>query len=187
MKCVSCCVVAVALVAPQFAVAQSAVPDSPLGCPPAELSRFHLRKTPNWSWQAALSLPPSRSQGRSTRHGRWAFCRTARSSLPKSRGGCCWLDRTAKVSHIGRPGRIDRGSWRLHRSRGRSELCRQRHNLPLLSCRYCRLIHHPGDEGQAGRAERNPHRPEVLFESTPGAKPEQLGGRIASTPAAISF
>ena len=34
MKCVSCCVVAVALVAPQFAVAQSAVPDSPLGCPP---------------------------------------------------------------------------------------------------------------------------------------------------------
>ena len=34
MKCVSCCVVAVALVAPQFAVAQSAVPNSPLGCPP---------------------------------------------------------------------------------------------------------------------------------------------------------
>src|SRR6476660_10183564 len=47
MKCVSRCVVAVALVAPQFAVAQSAAPDSPLGCPPGK----------------TLTIPPSEDAG----------------------------------------------------------------------------------------------------------------------------
>src|SRR6478736_9478358 len=47
MKCVSCCILVVALVTPQFAVASPLVPDSALGCPPGK----------------TLTIPPSEDAG----------------------------------------------------------------------------------------------------------------------------
>src|SRR6478752_9190004 len=97
MKCVSRCVVAVALVAPQFAVAQSAVPDSPLCCPPgrtltippSEDAELVLAGGPQLtSEQVAGPFDSPRSVG---------FLPDGWFQWPKSRGACCWSGRTAKV------------------------------------------------------------------------------------------
>lgn len=188
MKCVSCCVVAVALVAPQFAVAQSAVPDSPLGCPPgrtltippSEDAELVLAGGPQLtSEQVAGPFDSPRSVGFlpdgwflvAEKQGRLLLVRPDGEGVP--------ISGAPDVLTEGHGGFIDLAVDP---------------NYPVNDTIYLSYLVGTADSStirvmKAKLDDQNEALTDqqILFESTPGAKPEQLGGRIALTPDGYLF
>src|SRR6476620_1706470 len=171
MKCVSCCILVVALVTPQFAVASPLVPDSALGCPPgktltippSEDAGLVLAGGPQLtSEQVAGPFDSPRSVGFlpdgwflvAEKQGRLLLVRPDGEGLPISVDPDYAVNDTIYLSYL--VGTEDASTIRVMKAK----LDNQNEALT--------------DQ-------------QILFESTPGAKPEQLGGRIALTPDGYLF
>ncbi len=188
MKCVSCCVVAVALVAPQFAVAQSAVPDSPLGCPPgrtltippSEDAELVLAGGPQLtSEQVAGPFDSPRSVGFlpdgwflvAEKQGRLLLVRPDGEGVP--------ISGAPDVLTEGHGGFIDLAvdpNYAVNDTISLSYL------VGTADSSTIRVMKAKLDDQNEALTDQ-----QILFESTPGAKPEQLGGRIALTPDGYLF
>ena len=188
MKCVSCCVVAVALVAPQFAVAQSAVPDSPLGCPPgrtltippSEDAELVLAGGPQLtSEQVAGPFDSPRSVGFlpdgwflvAEKQGRLLLVRPDGEGVPIS----CAPD----VLTEGHGGFIDLA---VDPNYAVNDTIYLSYLVGTADSSTIRVMKAKLDDQNEALTDQ-----QILFESTPGAKPEQLGGRIALTPDGYLF
>jgi aldose sugar dehydrogenase len=188
MKCVSCCLVAVALVAPQFAVAQSAVPDSPLGCPPgrtltippSEDAELVLAGGPQLtSEQVAGPFDSPRSVGFlpdgwflvAEKQGRLLLVRPDGEGVP--------ISGAPDVLAEGHGGFIDLAvdpNYAVNNTIYLSYL------VGTADSSTIRVMKAKLEDQNEALTDQ-----QILFESTPGAKPEQLGGRIALTPDGYLF
>jgi aldose sugar dehydrogenase len=182
MKCVSCCVVAVALVAPQFAVAQSAVPDSPLGCPPgrtltippSEDAELVLAGGPQLtSEQVAGPFDSPRSVGFlpdgwflvAEKQGRLLLVRPDGEGVP--------ISGAPDVLTEGHGGFIDLA---VDPNYAVNDTIYLSYLVGTADSSTIRVMKAKLDDQNEALTDQ-----QILFESTPGAKPEQLGGRIALT------
>ncbi|MGA7374591.1 MAG: PQQ-dependent sugar dehydrogenase [Methyloceanibacter sp.] len=188
MKCVSCCVVAVALVAPQFAVAQSAVPDSPLGCPPgrtltippSEDAELVLAGGPQLtSEQVAGPFDSPRSVGFlpdgwflvAEKQGRLLLVRPDGEGVP--------ISGAPDVLTEGHGGFIDLA---VDPNYAVNDTIYLSYLVGTADSSTIRVMKAKLDDQNEALTDQ-----QILFESTPGAKPEQLGGRIALTPDGYLF
>ena len=188
MKCVSCCVVAVALVAPQFAVAQSAVPDSPLGCPPgrtltippSEDAELVLAGGPQLtSEQVAGPFDSPRSVGFlpdgwflvAEKQGRLLLVRPDGEGVP--------ISGAPDVLTEGHGGLIDLA---VDPNYAVTDPIYLSYLVGTADSSTIRVMKAKLDDQNEALTDQ-----QILFESTPGAKPEQLGGRIALTPDGYLF
>ena len=188
MKCVSCCVVAVALVAPQFAVAQSAVPDSPLGCPPgrtltippSEDAELVLAGGPQLtSEQVAGPFDSPRSVGFlpdgwflvAEKQGRLLLVRPDGEGVP--------ISGAPDVLTEGHGGFIDLA---VDPNYAVNDTIYLSYLVGTANSSTIRVMKAKLDDQNEALTDQ-----QILFESTPGAKPEQLGGRIALTPDGYLF
>ena len=188
MKCVSCCVVAVALVAPQFAVAQSAVPDSPLGCPPgrtltippSEDAELVLAGGPQvTSEQVAGPFDSPRSVGFlpdgwflvAEKQGRLLLVRPDGEGVP--------ISGAPGVMTEGHGGFIDLA---VDPNYAVNDTIYLSYLVGTADSSTIRVMKAKLDDQNEALTDQ-----QILFESTPGAKPEQLGGRIALTPDGYLF
>jgi aldose sugar dehydrogenase len=188
MKCVSRCVVAVALVAPQFAVAQSAVPDSPLGCPPgrtltippSEDAELVLAGGPQvTSEQVAGPFDSPRSVGFlpdgwflvAEKQGRLLLVRPDGEGVP--------ISGAPGVMTEGHGGFIDLA---VDPNYAVNDTIYLSYLVGTADSSTIRVMKAKLDDQNEALTDQ-----QILFESTPGAKPEQLGGRIALTPDGYLF
>ena len=188
MKCVSCCLVAVALVAPQFAVAQSAVPDSPLGCPPgrtltippSEDAELVLAGGPQvTSEQVAGPFDSPRSVGFlpdgwflvAEKQGRLLLVRPDGEGVP--------ISGAPGVMTEGHGGFIDLA---VDPNYAVNDTIYLSYLVGTADSSTIRVMKAKLDDQNEALTDQ-----QILFESTPGAKPEQLGGRIALTPDGYLF
>ena len=188
MKCVSCCVVAVALVAPQFAVAQSAVPNSPLGCPPgrtltippSEDAELVLAGGPQLtSEQVAGPFDSPRSVGFlpdgwflvAEKQGRLLLVRPDGEGVP--------ISGAPDVLTEGHGGFIDLA---VDPNYAVNDTIYLSYLVGTADSSTIRVMKAKLDDQNEALTDQ-----QILFESTPGAKPEQLGGRIALTPDGYLF
>ena len=188
MKCVSCCVMAVALVAPQFAVAQSAVPDSPLGCPPgrtltippSEDAELVLAGGPQLtSEQVAGPFDSPRSVGFlpdgwflvAEKQGRLLLVRPDGEGVP--------ISGAPDVLTEGHGGFIDLA---VDPNYAVNDTIYLSYLVGTADSSTIRVMKAKLDDQNEALTDQ-----QILFESTPGAKPEQLGGRIALTPDGYLF
>ena len=188
MKCVSCCVVAVALVAPQFAVAQSAVPDSALGCPPgrtltippSEDAELVLAGGPQvTSEQVAGPFDSPRSVGFlpdgwflvAEKQGRLLLVRPDGEGVP--------ISGAPGVMTEGHGGFIDLA---VDPNYAVNDTIYLSYLVGTADSSTIRVMKAKLDDQNEALTDQ-----QILFESTPGAKPEQLGGRIALTPDGYLF
>jgi len=180
--------VAVALVAPQFAVAQSAVPDSPLGCPPgrtltippSEDAELVLAGGPQvTSEQVAGPFDSPRSVGFlpdgwflvAEKQGRLLLVRPDGEGVP--------ISGAPGVMTEGHGGFIDLAvdpNYAVNNTIYLSYL------VGTADSSTIRVMKAKLDDQNEALTDQ-----QILFESTPGAKPEQLGGRIALTPDGYLF
>ena len=188
MKCVSRCVVAVALVAPQFAVAQSAVPDSALGCPPgrtltippSEDAELVLAGGPQvTSEQVAGPFDSPRSVGFlpdgwflvAEKQGRLLLVRPDGEGVP--------ISGAPGVMTEGHGGFIDLA---VDPNYAVNDTIYLSYLVGTADSSTIRVMKAKLDDQNEALTDQ-----QILFESTPGAKPEQLGGRIALTPDGYLF
>ena len=188
MKCVSCCVVAVALVAPQFAVAQSAVPDSPLGCPPGRTLTIPPSKDAELvlaggpqltSEQVAGPFDSPRSVGFlpdgwflvAEKQGRLLLVRPDGEGVP--------ISGAPDVLTEGHGGFIDLA---VDPNYAVNDTIYLSYLVGTADSSTIRVMKAKLDDQNEALTDQ-----QILFESTPGAKPEQLGGRIALTPDGYLF
>jgi hypothetical protein len=188
MKCVSCCILAVALITPQFAVASSLVPDSPLGCPPgqtltippSEDAELVLAGGPQLtSEQVAGPFDSPRSVGFlpdgwflvAEKQGRLLLVRPDGEGVP--------ISGVPEVRTEGHGGFIDLA---VDPDYAANDTIYLSYLVGTADASTIRVMKAKLD-GQNGALTDQ----QILFESTPGAKPEQLGGRIALTPDGYLF
>ncbi|MGC1347771.1 MAG: PQQ-dependent sugar dehydrogenase [Methyloceanibacter sp.] len=188
MKCVSCCVVAVALVAPQFAVAQSAVPDSPLGCPPgrtltippSEDAELVLAGGPQLtSEQVAGPFDSPRSVGFLPDGWFLVAEKQGRLLLVRPDGGGVPISGAPDVLTEGHGGFIDLA---VDPNYAVNDTVYLSYLVGTADSSTIRVMKAKLDDQNEALTDQ-----QILFESTPGAKPEQLGGRIALTPDGYLF
>jgi aldose sugar dehydrogenase len=188
MKCVSCCLLVVALVTPQFAVASSPVPDSPLGCPPgktltippSEDAELVLAGAPQLtSEQVAGPFDSPRSVGFlpdgwflvAEKQGRLLLVRPDGEDLPVSG--------VPDVLTEGHGGLIDLAIDPDYATNGTIYLS---YLIGAVDASTIRVMKAKLDDQNEALTDQ-----QILFESTPGPRPEQLGGRIALTPDGYLF
>ena len=188
MKCVSCCVVAVALVAPQFAVAQSAVPDSPLGCPPgrtltippSEDAELVLAGGPQVSSeQVAGPFDSPRSVGFLPEGWFLVAEKQGRLLLVRPDGEGVPISGAPGVMTEGHGGFIDLA---VDPNYAVNDTIYLSYLVGTADSSTIRVMKAKLDDQNEALTDQ-----QILFESTPGAKPEQLGGRIALTPDGYLF
>jgi glucose/arabinose dehydrogenase len=188
MKCVSCCVVAVALVAPQFAVAQSAVPDSPLGCPPgrtltippSEDAELVLAGGPQLtSEQVAGPFDSPRSVGFLPDGWFLVAEKQGRLLLVRPDGGGVPISGAPDVLTEGHGGFIDLA---VDPNYAVNDTIYLSYLVGTADSSTIRVMKAKLDDQNEALTDQ-----QILFESAPGAKPEQLGGRIALTPDGYLF
>jgi len=180
--------VAVALVAPQFAVAQSAVPDSPLGCPPgrtltippSEDAELVLAGGPQvTSEQVAGPFDSPRSVGFlpdgwflvAEKQGRLLLVRPDGEGVP--------ISGAPGVMTEGHGGFIDLA---VDPNYAVNDTIYLSYLVGTADSSTIRVMKAKLDDQNEALTDQ-----QILFESTPGAKPEQLGGRIALTPDGYLF
>jgi len=180
--------VAVALVAPQFAVAQSAVPDSPLGCPqgstltlpPSEDAELVLAGGPQLtSEQVAGPFDSPRSVGFlpdgwflvAEKQGRLLLVRPDGEGVP--------ISGAPGVMTEGHGGFIDLA---VDPNYAVNDTIYLSYLVGTADSSTIRVMKARLDDQNEALTDQ-----QILFESTPGAKPEQLGGRIALTPDGYLF
>jgi glucose/arabinose dehydrogenase len=180
--------VAVALVAPQFAVAQSAVPDSPLGCPPgrtltippSEDAELVLAGGPQvTSEQVAGPFDSPRSVGFlpdgwflvAEKQGRLLLVRPDGEGVP--------ISGAPDVLTEGHGGFIDLA---VDPNYAVNDTIYLSYLVGTADSSTIRVMKAKLDDQNEALTDQ-----QILFESTPGAKPEQLGGRIALTPDGYLF
>ena len=188
MKCVSRCVVAVALVAPQFAVAQSAVPDSPLGCPPgrtltvppSEDAELVLAGGPQLtSEQVAGPFDSPRSVGFLPEGWFLVAEKQGRLLLVRPDGEGVPISGAPGVMTEGHGGFIDLA---VDPNYAVNDTIYLSYLVGTADSSTIRVMKAKLDDQNEALTDQ-----QILFESTPGAKPEQLGGRIALTPDGYLF
>ena len=188
MKCVSRCVVAVALVAPQFAVAQSAVPDSPLGCPPgrtltippSEDAELVLAGGPQVSSeQVAGPFDSPRSVGFLPEGWFLVAEKQGRLLLVRPDGEGVPISGAPGVMTEGHGGFIDLA---VDPNYAVNDTIYLSYLVGTADSSTIRVMKAKLDDQNEALTDQ-----QILFESTPGAKPEQLGGRIALTPDGYLF
>jgi len=180
--------VAVALVAPQFAVAQSAVPDSALGCPPgrtltippSEDAELVLAGGPQvTSEQVAGPFDSPRSVGFlpdgwflvAEKQGRLLLVRPDGEGVP--------ISGAPGVMTEGHGGFIDLA---VDPNYAVNDTIYLSYLVGTADSSTIRVMKAKLDDQNEALTDQ-----QILFESTPGAKPEQLGGRIALTPDGYLF
>jgi glucose/arabinose dehydrogenase len=188
MKCVSCCILAVALITPQFAVASSLVPDSPLGCPPgqtltippSEDAELVLAGGPQvTSEQVAGPFDSPRSVGFlpdgwflvAEKQGRLLLVRPDGEGVP--------ISGVPEVLTEGHGGFIDLA---VDPDYAANDTIYLSYLVGTADASTIRVMKAKLDDQNGALTDQ-----QILFESTSGAKPEQLGGRIALTPDGYLF
>jgi aldose sugar dehydrogenase len=188
MKCVRVCLTFAALFASQFAFAASLAPDSPLGCPPSRTVTAPPSGEPEFVLAEGSQLVSERIAGPFDQPRSLGFLpdgsylvaeRPGRLLLVSATGGTRAVSGVPAVSTVGHGGLIDLAvdpNYLANNMVYFSYLVgsEEASTIRVMKARL-------DDRGEALSEQK------VLFESSSGSRPDQIGGRIALTPGGYLF
>ncbi|MGH6826839.1 PQQ-dependent sugar dehydrogenase, partial [Methyloceanibacter sp.] len=188
MKCVSVCVTFVALVTAQPAFASPPIPDSPLGCPPAKTitvppsgeAGVVLAEGPQLiSERVAGPFDQPRSVGFLPDGSFLVTERTGQLQLVRTTGESRLIAGVPEVLTLGHGGLLDLA---LDPDFAANATIYFSYLVGQEQASRMRVMKATLDEGNGTLTDQ-----QVLFESTAGPRPEQIGGRLAVTPDGYLF
>ena len=188
MKCVSVCVTLVALVRAQFALASPLVPDSPLGCPPAKTitvppsgeAEIVLAEGPQLiSERVAGPFDQPRAVGFLPDGSFLVTEKTGHLQLVGSGGETRSIAGVPEVLTLAHGGLIDLA---VDPDYARNGTIYFSYLVGQENASKMRVMKAKLDERNETLTDQ-----QVLFESTAGPRPEQIGGRLALTPDGYLF
>ena len=188
MRCVPVCLTLAALLASQSALAASVTPDSPLGCPPSRTltvppsgeAEFVLAEGPRLiSERIAGPFDQPRSLGFLPDGSYLVAERQGRLLHVGATGGIHTISGVPVVSTVGHGGFIDLAVDPDYPANGTVYFSYLMGSEEASTIRVMKAK--LDDRGEALSEQQ------VLFESTPGSRPDQIGGRIALTPDGYLF
>jgi glucose/arabinose dehydrogenase len=188
MRCVPVCVTLATLFTTQSAFTASVIQDSPLGCPPSRTltapptkeAEFVLAEGPRLiSERVAGPFDQPRAVGFLPNGSYLVAERPGRLLLVAATGETRAIGGVPQVSTIGHGGIIDLAIDPDYRANGLIYLS---YLVGSEEASTIRVMKAKLDDGGDALSEQR-----VLFESSPGTRPDQIGGRIALTPDGYLF